>query len=129
MKKILHLILIVFIFIGCAANEPKPQKEVELTVDNYYDNTKDGKVMVLFYLPRDPNSQEMLETFKKIDFEKRGIKVYKVDIIKGKDLYLGFRLEYVPTVFYLKDSKKIKQTTGAKTPKQLKEILKIYEGK
>ena len=121
--------MIAFLFFGCSASQPKPQKDVVLTIDNYYNSTKDGKVMVLFYLPKDLNSKEMLQTFETIDFKKRGIKVFKVDIVKSKELYMGFRLEYVPTVFYLLDSKKIKQTTGAKTPKQLKEILKIYEGK
>ena len=83
----------------------------------------DNKI-VIFYVPEDPNSQDLNKTIHKADL--KNIKVYTIHAGKNKNLTLGMGVEFVPTILFFKGNKLINREVGAKTQKELQEEINKY---
>ena len=118
MKKSLIFILLSLFSISLFAFE-------ELGSKNYLQKiSTQGNKIVIFYVPEDPNSQDMNKTLNKMNL--KDIKVYFVHAGKNRDLSIGMGIQNVPTALYFKGNQLKGREIGAKEPNEIKNSIKKY---
>lgn len=96
----------------------------DITNTNFNEKIKEKNVIVKFYATWCPNCKRLEKNFKKIDFDKFGVNVYKVDIEKQKQVASFYNIKVVPTTMYFKNGKIIGSITGVQTVNEIKFELK-----
>ena len=94
------------------------------SVKEFEDVTKKGNVIVDFYASWcEPckNMSKHLEAVKQKD-----VKIYKVDIMKAKDVLAKYGTPEVPALLYMQDGKILDGFVGLKSITQLKKDIKNY---
>jgi len=118
MKKSLIFIFLSLLSVNLFAFE-------ELGSKNYMQkiSTPENKIVV-FYVPEDPNSQDMNKTLNKMHF--KDVKVYFVHAGKNRDLTIGMGIQNVPTTLYFKGNQLKGREIGAKEPNEIKKSINKY---
>ncbi len=83
-----------------------------------------GNKIVVFYVPKDPNSKDLNETIQKL--HPKNLKIYFVHAGKNKNLSIGMGIAYVPTILYFKGNQVKGREVGAKNLKEMEESIKKY---
>jgi len=83
-----------------------------------------GNKLVVFYVPEDPNSQDLNKSLHNLN--PKNVTIYFIHAGKNKNLSLGMGIAYVPTTLYFKANQLKGREVGAKTQKEIEESIKEY---
>ncbi len=118
MKKSLIFLIVSLLSITLFASEEVGEKDFMQKIQT------PGNKIVIFYVPEDPNSQDLNKTIQKLNH--KDLKIYFIHAGKNKNLSIGMGIAYVPTVLYFKGNQVKGREVGAKTPKEMEENIKKY---
>ena len=113
MKKLLSILLLISVNLFSFDH---------LTMSEYPQKIKKGKVILDFYAPWCPPCKVTGENLKKFDNYK-GIKIYKVNIDEDKALAALFNVTSIPTLVFVKDAMIVNKVTGLQSPSSLQKYI------
>ena len=83
------------------------KNKIENELTERYQNQQNSKKLLLFYAPWCGASKAFLPTWERLTSELK-TETYNVDLEENKEISNKFNIEYLPTVFLLNGSNKIK---------------------
>ncbi len=93
---------------------------IKLSNENLADLTKEGLHLVDFYATWCGPCKMLAPILEQLDGE---ISIIEVDVDKFPDLSREFKVMSIPSLFYIKDGKVLKQKVGFQTLESLKEDI------
>ena len=119
MKKSIYIVSVLMIF----ASNSFGFEHIK-SVKEFEELTQKGNVIVDFYATWCEPCKNMSKHLKAV--EQKDVKIYKVDIMKAKDVLAKYGTPEVPALLYMQDGKILDGFVGLKSITQLKKDIKNY---
>ncbi len=96
------------------------------SVKQFEESIKEGNIIVDFYASWCNPCKEMEQNLKTLDSQKRGIKIYKVNIEESIELLEKYGTPQVPALLYIKNGEILQGYVGLKQIDELQRDMKKY---
>ena len=101
-------------------------KVVNLTKDNFKDETREGLILVDFYADWCGPCKMLSPVLDELAKEVTDVKISKVNVDHAKELVVQFSVSTVPNITLLKDGEIVHQDTGYKPKEVLISLIDSY---
>lgn len=99
----------------------------DLNLENFEEKTIDKKVILDFYTIGWSACEDLGESLTIYNTSnKDDVYIYKIDMLKQKELAQEFGVKVLPTLIYFKNDEIIERELGRKTAKQIQNSVKKY---
>lgn len=99
----------------------------DLNLENFEEKTIDKKVILDFYTIGWSACEDLGESLTIYNTSnKDDVYIYKIDMLKQKELAQEFSVKVLPTLIYFKNDEIIERELGRKTVKQIQNSVKKY---
>lgn len=99
----------------------------DLTLENFEEKTIGKNVILDFYTVGWSACEDLGESLTTYNASKKqDVFIYKIDMLKEKELATEFSVKVLPTLIYFKNDEIIQRELGRKTPEQINRSVKEY---
>jgi len=100
---------------------------INLTEENFENETKEGLVLVDFYADWCGPCQMLMPVLEELASESTDVKISKVNVDQAKALAAEFGVSTIPNLTFLKDGKIVHQDIGYKPKEVLISLIDSYK--